>query len=727
MTILIGSIWRNKHSIARLSQLIKESNKHNVLWNNPDNLEKLEEIITIRFNSLYTRLTDIEIANKVKLEENKQELTKMLKMFKKDQNIPKFEKKKMKLGYNLSNLGEKERQAFLIECTFNTTFYSTMNQTFYYCRTCSVDLEDDIGCCEFCALFCHAGHKLEAGNSGKPTKTICDCGGGHYKSDNLNSENPLKKLIAGRRFNWHRCCFRELNTKKGSNSQFMSYFKESLVKKTKDKKMEEKDGLILEENALILDHPSSISDVISNEHLDVENSLSEFVYLDSEEIGLEGLLERYTDQDFLKDLTSALELPPLSKQIPIQNYIIMDDELDLNLHLFEQIIMLAHGNPRMSLLPLLTADGILTKQDLFHATKYSGGINVNMEFRSIAAIVSLAACDSFNFAQYGTGLHRSLKFDSRKEYSAEDKVRSLLLLVSGGPMHIKFSKAQKEQTILGSELGEESNQLSSAYDEIFDKLFHTVSRKAQILHFLVTMRKSDLFKILTENEENLSPELRISQIIILKELFGKYLGFDKNTINWMKTLIRISLGDYQAIDFMGQELNIRSSSIGKLKALACKKGHDFEPILSAISHIIPRKIGYLLSQALQGEDSAFVDLICERFKDVLPSEEIIEFMSHIEDQTEVGIQVKHKKMLKERNRFREVIKALFEISKGDIYSMKLELPVLQKYLGLNEDVIKFACSLLGLLTKQHINDIFNIQTLGINPKLGNSILRLSSI
>ena len=743
MTILIGSIWRNAHSIARLSQLIKESNKHNDLWNNPDNLEKLDEIITIRFNSLYTKLNDIEIANKLKLEENKQEMIKMLKMFKKEQRIPKFEKEKEKLGYNLSSLGEKERQAFLIECTFNTTLYSTMNQTFYYCRTCSVELEDDIGCCEFCALFCHAGHKLEPGNSGKPTKTICDCGGGHYKTEKLNSENPLKKIITEEDFNWNKCCFRGLNAKKDTRSQFMSYFKEALVDKTKEREMQGKEGFILE--GIGLPYPPSgwsrehsVTNISGNqveeiidEDIDKPGSEADisFIYLEEQEIGLEELLERYTDKDFLKDLTSALELPPLGKNIPIQNYIIMDDELDVNLHLFEQILMLAHGNPRMSLLPLLTAEGIVTRQDLFDSSIYSGGINVNMEFRSMAAMVSLAACDSFNFEQYGTGLHRSLKFDSRKEYSAEDKVRALLLLVSGGPMYIKLSKAEKEQTVLGSELGEESEQLSSAYDEIFDKLFHTVSRKAQILHFLVTMKKTDLFKILTENEENLSPELRIYQIIILKELFGKYLGFDRNTINWMKTLIRISLGDYHAIDFMGQELNIRSSSIGKLKALVCKKGHDFEPLLSAISHIIPHKIGYLLSEALQGEDSAFVDLICERFKYELPSEEIIEFMNHIEDQMEVGMLVEHKKMLEKRNRFREVIKALFEISKGDIYSMKLELPVLQKYLGLNEDVIKFACSLIGLLndSKQHINDVFDIQTLGINAKLGNAILGLSSM
>ena len=749
MTILIGSIWRNQHSIARLAKLIIKS-EHNNLWKNHDNREKLEEIITIRFNSLYSSLNEIEKAKKEELEENKKEMTQMLKLFKKDIRIPKFENYKDDLGYDLRLLFDKEKQAYMIGCTFDPGKYSTMTQTFYYCRTCSVDFEDDIGCCEFCALLCHAEHKLEVGNSGIPTKTICDCGAGHYKTSKLNNHNPLKlrNIIQEPNFDWSKCCFREMRRDKESKYEFVvDKAKEYMVDTAKERELLANDEMILEgleggdesniEEIKMKwwgddDSINGIEDEIEdNIEDDIEDDIKHDISqpdiqsdIDIEhELGLEKLLQKYTNKAFLADLIYALKLPPLSPSIPIPQYYIKD-YLHKKLHLFEQILMLAHGTPRNSLLPLFTAHHILSEQDLFDASIYSPGIHVNMEFMSIAAIVSLAAADSFNFEQYGTGLHRSLKFDSRKEYSAQDKVRALLLLVSGGPMHLKITKAEREQTDIDIEIEDDQSELlSTAYDQIFHKLFHTLSRKAQILHFLVTITKSDLFKILTENEENLSPELRISQIIILKELFGGYLGFDRNTINWLKTLIRISLGDYSAIDFIGQELNIRSRSVSKLKAYCCKKGHDFEPLLSAISHIIPHKIGDLLSRALQGEDSAFVDLICERFKNELLEEKRIEIKRKIKERITDGEE------RLEENKFRNAIQSFIEISKGDIYSMKSELHSLQKYLGLNEDVITSAFSLIGLLndSKQHINDLFKISTLKIDPRLGNAILGLSSI
>ena len=43
-----------------------------------------------------------------------------------------------------------------------------------------------------CAIFCHAGHDLDAGSFGNQINTTCDCGAGILdKIPILNSKNPL--------------------------------------------------------------------------------------------------------------------------------------------------------------------------------------------------------------------------------------------------------------------------------------------------------------------------------------------------------------------------------------------------------------------------------------------------------------------------------------------------------------------------------------------------------
>jgi hypothetical protein len=71
-------------------------------------------------------------------------------------------------------------------------------------------------------------------------------------------------------------------------------------------------------------------------------------------------------------------------------------------------------------------------------------------------------------------------------------------------------------------------------------------------------------------------------------------------IEWFEALSRISLGDYQAIDFIGNELRLNSVSISKYKysillsiyfrAFCAKEGPDFLPLVNALKMFIDKEV-----------------------------------------------------------------------------------------------------------------------------------------
>jgi len=102
---------------------------------------------------------------------------------------------KMEVIGNL--MADKLKWAYNVGCTFNVTGFSPSPQYFYVCKDCEKETLEEVGICECCALFCHAGHKVVIGAYAKKVKTQCDCGGGVLDGvPKLNSGNPLSTLYS---------------------------------------------------------------------------------------------------------------------------------------------------------------------------------------------------------------------------------------------------------------------------------------------------------------------------------------------------------------------------------------------------------------------------------------------------------------------------------------------------------------------------------------------------
>ena len=362
--------------------------------------------------------------------------------------------------------------------------------------------------CEVCALFCHAGHDLEPGNRGNPSRTICDCGAGWFDDcKDINSKNPLNDfgLVSKLTCSLKNCTLGEENL--FSRSSIFSPRKRTGDQSSKRPTIP---GIKSEFNLTKLDEAKE------EEFLKglFEEGNEEFGSLDSGE-QLKHILSLYTNAHFKRDILSSLNSSKFNQNENISNLMIPDQELKKEIHLLEHFIYLGFGSPRISMLPLFSVEKPITEAQI-KGLMEGADESVNNEFEALAAVVSLAKCDTFNFEQYGSGLCEALNIDSRKEYTAIDKVRNLLLIVDGAEMRDTnmLQNIDLQMSTQSDQDAQYSEKLSDAYDLLFAKLFGKSARKAQIIHALLTINKTDLVAMINKD----IPSSPLPQLIILKVL-----------------------------------------------------------------------------------------------------------------------------------------------------------------------------------------------------------------
>lgn len=87
-------------------------------------------------------------------------------------------------------------RAYRVGCSYGVGLFKRMRQPYYQCLTClEATGKEELGVCQVCAVFCHAGHKLQPASQDLFILSVCDCGKGGFDScEGLNSENPVEKL-----------------------------------------------------------------------------------------------------------------------------------------------------------------------------------------------------------------------------------------------------------------------------------------------------------------------------------------------------------------------------------------------------------------------------------------------------------------------------------------------------------------------------------------------------
>jgi len=101
------------------------------------------------------------------------------------------------------------------------------------------------------------------------------------------------------------------------------------------------------------------------------------------------------------------------------------------------------------------------------------------------------------------------------------------------------------------------------YHQIFVKLFGVSAKKAMIIHRLACMDQK-LLEWVMEVDDNQLVDMQDKKFFVStykwvhKELFKKILNLDSNANKWVRSLVRLFSMDQEALDFIGNELDISS-------------------------------------------------------------------------------------------------------------------------------------------------------------------------
>lgn len=93
--------------------------------------------------------------------------------------------------------------------------------------------------------------------------------------------------------------------------------------------------------------------------------------------------------------------------------------------------------------------------------------------------------------KFGKGLMDIIELSGTKEYSANDKLRSIINIIRGRRMkdYSSFKEAKVDP--------------NDDYEGIFYKLFGNQAKKAMLLHRLISVEPSQLIKLFSYTEEQL--------------------------------------------------------------------------------------------------------------------------------------------------------------------------------------------------------------------------------
>jgi len=177
LNLLIRAVWGDKKAANQIGQLFVdcELDQDQDIWQEFESrkdevvLSKLAEIVQIHQKTQKALIKDNEVSRRNCSERSQ-------KLHNKEPIDLRIGPEKETVVRQLGTRALKD--AYSLGCTFNSSDFVPIYQYMYACKDCERETFEDVAICDSCALFCHAGHNLEAIANGSRIKTTCDCGGG---------------------------------------------------------------------------------------------------------------------------------------------------------------------------------------------------------------------------------------------------------------------------------------------------------------------------------------------------------------------------------------------------------------------------------------------------------------------------------------------------------------------------------------------------------------------
>lgn len=244
----------------------------------------------------------------------------------------------------------------------------------------------------------------------------------------------------------------------------------------------------------------------------------------------------YKAHEFIADLTKILkpkitEPQNLGKDNFNSKFTRYDRSLQRNVHLYEHIILLAHGFCRPGLIEILVDSEV---SDL------------------LISVLSVQQGDFENFMSANV----DYKFKGDQNWNNLQKAATLIMLVKGNTLFCKIP---------------ELSGLSNSYDKLFEILFGNKIKSIQAFHYMCLLRELKYINYI-KTIATISPIEKYSwdsdsNIWNLNRLLDEGFHLDAASISWFSVLTRISLGEFRSFVYIAKKLNIPKLKISTYKAI----------------------------------------------------------------------------------------------------------------------------------------------------------------
>ena len=437
------------------------------------------------------------------------------------------------------------------------------------------------------------------------------------------------------------------------------------------------------------DEEDSDFEKLMNEDIQIRATTENAQDEDDEAEEFDELLSQYNSEMFIRDLIKVLnfdtaEIAEKCPKLVSKNFRLFDESLQRKVHLYEHIILLAHGFCRSGLLKILTNKGILDTNSLHRSSKpFEPGHN-NF-YDACITFVSAYQGDLDNFSKYCRGLLHALELEGGTDFPAREKAIKTLMLIRGDSIlnEIEGISATNDQ-----------------YESIFKKLFGKQSKKAMYLHKLATMSEDDL-NLLFEAKETQSNATKVMNFkklaeLLIDDFLVRHLEMDSDSINWLSCLTRISSGDYDGIDYLAKEYDISNAKASIYRAICTRDYMNMDPLFRAIDSEVPFELCKQISWVLNGDIDEFRDLLLNRIQIETHK---TNFRLNYDNVYKVDFPPE---LENERADLGDYLKILFSLIEGESFDLG-DLRKIIRLCGIDEDIAHVFLGYNAILNKDFVN------------------------
>jgi hypothetical protein len=346
-----------------------------------------------------------------------------------------------------------------------------------------------------------------------------------------------------------------------------------------------------------------VEEIFEEEHKDIDSDNTE----DEEDNTAEefdGMMAAYSTQDFMKDIIKVLKFDTTEVEIKLPQIVkrgfrIHDESLQRKVHLYEHVILAANGYCRPGFLKILTQKQSISKETL-KSIHRPFEVGFNKFYDTAMTFVSAYQGEIENFNKYCKGLLIALNLEGNSEFPAKEKAIKTLMLAKG---------AAFESLTMTSTSG-------NMYEEIFKKLFGKQSTKAMYLHKFATLDEEQYKNLFTVNEKiikdaKLLESQKLSKFLI-DEFLIKHLEMDTDSLEWLKSLIRISAGDLDGFEYIAKEYEISNTKMNVYKSICTKDINQMDSFFEAIDEEVPFYLCNTIAWVTNGDIDILAGLIMDQ-------------------------------------------------------------------------------------------------------------------